>query len=271
MSAIELRDVSISYEKNDETFVAVDHVNLNVKSGEFITLLGPSGCGKSSLLMAIDGLLKKSGGEILVDGRPVVGPGSDRAMVFQEFSLMPWRNARDNVAFGMEMLHVGKSERNRRAVELLKMVGLEGREKSHPHELSGGQKQRVGIARALAVQPRVLLMDEPFGALDAYSRELMSEELSNIWENDKKTVIFVTHSIDEAIVLGDRVVVMGGRPGHVLEEIEVDLPRPRALSLRDSEEFLEYRRRVSALLFGEAQASMDGAFAASSTSVGAPE
>jgi NitT/TauT family transport system ATP-binding protein len=246
-----LKDIRISYPGRDgkAPFVAVDGVDLEVREGEFITIVGPSGCGKSTLLLAVDGLVKPAAGEISLGGRPVTKPGPDRAMVFQEFGLLPWRTVLSNIEFGMELNR--HPDREAKARQLIKLVGLEGFEKHHPHELSGGMRQRVGIARALAVDPDVLLMDEPFGALDAQTREIMASELLKVWDQQRKTVLFVTHGIDESIYLADRVVVMGKGPGRVLEQIEIDLPRPRTAAVRSRPEFLRYRERISELLFTE--------------------
>jgi NitT/TauT family transport system ATP-binding protein len=247
-----LKDIRISYPARDgkTLFTAVDGVNLSVREGEFITIVGPSGCGKSTLLLAVDGLVKPAAGEISLGGKVVTKPGSDRAMVFQEFGLLPWRTVLSNIEFGMELN--GIKDREAKAQALVKLVGLEGFEKHHPHELSGGMRQRVGIARALAVDPDVLLMDEPFGALDAQTREIMASELLKVWDQQRKTVLFVTHGIDESIYLADRVVVMGGRgPGEILEIIDIDLPRPRTTAMRTQPEFLRYRERISTLLFSE--------------------
>jgi NitT/TauT family transport system ATP-binding protein len=250
---IAIQDVQISYpgRRDGEPFVAVDNIDLEVEQGEFVTIVGPSGCGKSTLLLSVDGLVQPSRGRILLEDRPVTGPAQDRAMVFQEFGLLPWRTVLGNVMFGMEIAREDRKESERRARELIRLVGLEGFERHHPHELSGGMRQRVGIARALAVQPQVLLMDEPFGALDAQTREIMAGELLKIWDLERKTVLFVTHGIDEAVYLADRVLVMSKGPGHVLADIPVDLPRPRTTEIRDSPEYLRIRSQVSNLLFGE--------------------
>jgi NitT/TauT family transport system ATP-binding protein len=250
-SHLVLRDIRITYQARDgkTPFVAVDGVDLEVGEGEFITIVGPSGCGKSTLLMAVDGLVKPDAGSISLGGRSVTKPGPDRAMVFQEFGLLPWRTVLSNIEFGMELNH--HPDREAKARALIKLVGLEGFEKHHPHELSGGMRQRVGIARALAVDPDVLLMDEPFGALDAQTREIMASELLKVWDQQRKTVLFVTHGIDESIYLADRVVVMGKGPGRILEQIEIDLPRPRTSAVRSRPEFLRYRERISELLFTE--------------------
>jgi NitT/TauT family transport system ATP-binding protein len=259
-----VRDVQIAYpNRNGSQFVALDQVDLDVDQGEFVTIVGPSGCGKSTLLLALDGLLKPVRGEVLVGGKPVTGPGPDRAMVFQEFALLPWRNVLGNVKFGMELNGRKGKAATARALELINLVGLRGFEQHHPHQLSGGMRQRVGIARALAVDPDVLLMDEPFGALDAQTREIMGGELLKVWEQDRKTVLFVTHGIDEAIYLADRVVVISKGPGRVLETLDVDLPRPRTMDVRKSPEYVALRDRISHLLFDQADAErrVEGAVA----------
>jgi ABC-type nitrate/sulfonate/bicarbonate transport system ATPase subunit len=223
-------------------------MDLAVQKGEFVCLLGPSGCGKSTTLMAIDGLVRPTAGEIRVGGQPVTGPGPDRAVVFQEFALMPWLTVLANVAFGMRLRGVPAGERHTRAQHYIRLIGLQGFEKAYPHQLSGGMRQRVGIARALAVNPETLLMDEPFGALDAQTRELMGAELLRLWDKERKTVVFVTHSIDEAVYLGDRVVVMTARPGRVKKEMRIDLPRPRDLRVHSLPEFGAYRQSIWDLL-----------------------
>lgn len=250
MAHISFDQVQISYPGKTQPFVAVDGFTAEVTDGEFVAIVGPSGCGKSSVLLAADGLIPISGGTISIDGKPITRPGPDRAMVFQDASLMPWRTVVDNVAFGLEIAGMGKAERHAKARKLVELVGLRGREDSHPHQLSGGMRQRVGIARALAMDPAVLLMDEPFGALDAQTRELMAGELLRIWDLDRKTVLFVTHGIDEAIFLADRVLVMGGSPSRIVEVMEIDLPRPRAAAVRASEAFARYRTHLAGLLFG---------------------
>jgi NitT/TauT family transport system ATP-binding protein len=259
MAHITFDQVQISYPGKEEPFVAVDGFDAEIREGEFITIVGPSGCGKSSVLLAADGLLSPSGGEIRIQDRKITKPGSDRAVVFQDASLMPWRTILANVAFGLEMQGVGKIERLDRARHFVEMVGLSGREDSHPHQLSGGMRQRVGIARALAMDPAVLLMDEPFGALDAQTREIMAGELLRIWDLDRKTVLFVTHGIDEAIFLADRVLVMGGSPSRITEVMEIDLPRPRDAAVRASEAFGKYRTHLADLLFGATASSSIGA------------
>lgn len=221
--------------------VAIDSFDLEVTSGEFICLLGPSGCGKTTVLRMIAGLDTPTNGKISLEGKEVSGPGSDRGMVFQEFALFPWRTVRKNIEFGMEMKKVPKEERHTLSQKYIDLVGLDGFENAHPYELSGGMKQRVGIARALANEPEVLLMDEPFGALDAQTRNLMQKELLRIWSETKKTIIFVTHSVDEACFLADRIVVMGPRPSTVSEIYSVSWPRPRD---RASVEFANLRKQI---------------------------
>jgi NitT/TauT family transport system ATP-binding protein len=255
---VRLDDVEMSYPGSDGGSVAVERVDLEIAHGEFVTVVGPSGCGKSTLLLAIDGLMPPTRGSIEVGGRPVSAPGVDRAMVFQEFGLLPWRNVLANVSFGLDLNKPAGVDRKQRARELVELVGLKGYEDHHPHQLSGGMRQRVGIARALAMDPEVLLMDEPFGALDAQTRELMASELLQIWSLQRKTVVFVTHGIDEAIFLADRVVVLSPGPAHVQEVIEIDLPRPRTEEVRSSPEYAAYRERLSALLFGRVPATPHG-------------
>ena len=227
------------------TVRALDEINLEVQKGEVICILGPSGCGKSTLLNIIAGFLPPSGGEVRVDGRPVVEPGPDRGFVFQEFALFPWRTVLENIEFGPVLKGMEKADRHARARELIQRIHLTGFEDKYPFELSGGMKQRVGIARALANDPEVLLMDEPFGALDAQTRRVMQEELLKLLGETKKTVLFVTHAIDEAIVLADRVVIMTARPGQVKALLGVDLPHPRE---RTSPEFNELYRTMDDLI-----------------------
>lgn len=250
---IEIRNAGKTYVRRGEAgdsdeFRAVSDVNLDVADNEFITLLGPSGCGKTTLLRMIAGLLDSYEGDILIDGNRIDGPDQSRAMVFQSFALLPWANVLRNVAFGLELQGVAKSNRQSLARELVELVGLSGFESSLPRELSGGMKQRVGLARALAVKPDVLLMDEPFGALDEQTKWIMQEELLRIWEKEPKTVFFVTHSIDEAILLADRVVVMATNPGRVARVEPVDLPRPRTREVESLPEFARLRESLWAEL-----------------------
>jgi NitT/TauT family transport system ATP-binding protein len=226
---IEVRGVSkVFTNKRGEQVEALKEISLTIEDNEFLTILGPSGCGKTTLLRAIAGLTRFEDGEIRVGGKPVHGPGPERAMVFQSFALLPWATALKNIAFGLRLRGVDKAEREARALELAELVGLSGFENRLPGELSGGMQQRVGLARALAVEPDVLLMDEPFGAVDEQTRRLLQEELLGIWERRRVTVVFVTHSIEEAVLLGDRVAVMTPRPGRISELVTVPLDRPRA-------------------------------------------
>jgi NitT/TauT family transport system ATP-binding protein len=246
MAQIEIRDLTIRYRKpkSEETFVAVGDASLAVEQGEFVTIVGSSGCGKSTLLLAVAGLVEAASGEIRIDGRRISSPGSDRAMVFQDASLMPWRSVLGNVKFGLELQRWTRDDQTERAMRYIRMVGLGKYADYHPYQLSGGMRQRVNIARALAVDPEVLLMDEPFGALDAQTREIMGAELLRIWGRDRKTALFVTHDIDEAIFLADKIVVMGRDPGHIKDVIRVDLPRPRTEEMLDSEAFVALRHRL---------------------------
>ena len=250
---VRLESVDIAYPKpgGNGTLLAVSGATLRVERGKFVTVLGPSGCGKSSLLLTIAGLMKPSRGRVLVNGQVVAGPGRDRAMVFQDFALMPWRTALENVRFGLELQHWTGEDLTERARRFIAQVGLTQFERYYPHQLSGGMRQRVGIARALAVDPEILLLDEPFGALDALTRERMGNDLLSIWEQDQKTVVFITHSIDEAIFLGDEVVVMAKNPGRIVEIIPVDLPRPRMPGLTDTPKYAGYRRHLRQLLIGD--------------------
>jgi NitT/TauT family transport system ATP-binding protein len=229
---------------DDAPVVALENIDLEVKAGEFVTLIGPSGCGKTTLLKIVAGLIPWNQGELAIDGRAVTGPGPDRALVFQNFALLPWSDVLTNICFGLEMRGVPRDERERVGMELVQKVGLDGFERRFPRQLSGGMQQRVGLARALAVNPRILLMDEPFGALDAQTRRLMQEELLRLWDSDRKTVLFVTHSMDEAIRLGDRVVVMSPRPGRVVEEIVVPVPRPRPADFMKRPEIIDLEGRL---------------------------
>src|ERR1700758_1975087 len=217
---------------------ALQDINLAVERGEFIALVGPSGCGKTTFLRIVAGLEPASSGEVTLDGRAVRSPGGDRGFVFQSDNLLPWRTVFANAIIGREVAgHVGPAERQR-TMELLKLVGLEGFEHYHPRQLSGGMRQRVNLARALAIDPEILLMQEPFAALDAQTREIMQSELLRSWERGQKTVLFVPHQIDEAVFLSDRVLVFGRRPGRVQAEIAIALPRPRNLAIKRTSEFV---------------------------------
>ena len=239
----------------------IDDVSLTIQDGTFVSFLGPSGCGKTTLLRIIDGLVQPTRGQVVVDGKVVQRPSTDRAMVFQEFNLMPWRTSQRNTELGLEIQRVEGPARTSAASQALNMTGLEGFGQHFPHQLSGGMKQRVGLARALCTAPRYLLMDEPFGALDPQIRELMQIELMRLWEQDRKTVVFVTHSVDEAIFLSDRIVMFSARPGKVVETIDVDLPRPRWTNdeaVKASTAFVDYRLRIWHLLKQQLQAGRPG-------------
>ena len=221
--------------------LALSDIDFEVRDNEFITVIGPSGCGKTTLLRIIAGLIPYDQGDVTIDGRPVTGPGPERAVVFQNFALMPWADIMTNVSFGLEIRGTPKEQCRATAKEPIKLVGLEGFERRLPKELSGGMQQRVGLARALAVNPQILLMDEPFGALDEQTRRLLQEELLSLWERERKTVVFITHSMDEAVMLGDRVMLMTPRPGRVKEMIDIPLNRPRSREVEKSSTFLEVK------------------------------
>jgi NitT/TauT family transport system ATP-binding protein len=224
-----------------------DSLSLAVQAGEFVSVIGPSGCGKSTLLCIVAGLEEPSSGTVAVDGKPVRGPGLDRGVVFQEFALFPWLSVRDNVAFGLKSMGMGREERRRRAGKYVDLVGLSSFAHYYPNRLSGGMRQRVGLGRALAVEPAVLLMDEPFGALDALTRENMQNALAEIWQETHKTVLFITHDIEEAVFLSDRVLVLNGRPSRLVLELPVSLPRPRS---RHAPEFQTHVGRLEDAIRG---------------------
>jgi NitT/TauT family transport system ATP-binding protein len=242
---LSIKDLHKSFRKDDGGLVAIEDFNLDIMDGEFVCVLGPSGCGKTTLLRIIAGLEEPTSGKILLKNKEIAGPGSDRGMVFQEFGLFPWRSVRKNIEFGLEIRKIPKEERRTISDRYIDLVGLKGFETSHPNELSGGMKQRVGIARALANDPAILLMDEPFGALDAQTRNLMQKELLRIWSEMKKTVVFITHSVDEAVFVADRVVVMSARPGKIKSIFDVEWERPRD---RSGVEFASLRKKILAEL-----------------------
>src|SRR5579872_598902 len=252
MVHIEARDVTLVYDTPNGNVPGVRGVSFGLETSEFLCIVGPSGCGKSTLLNIIAGFLTPSAGEIHVGGRPVHGYGMDRGVVFQDFAqLFPWRTALGNVAFGLEMKGVGKTERERIALDQLRLVKLENFARSYPHHLSGGMQQRVAIARALAYNPAVLLMDEPFAALDALTRDDMQRLLADVWRETRKTVIYVTHNVAEAVYLADRVLVMTPHPGKVKTDVKIRLPRPRdPLSV----EFLQQQKELLRLLGHDAAA-----------------
>lgn len=235
---------------------ALRDINLTIGDGEFVSIVGASGSGKSTLLRIIDGLETATSGTVEVDGRPVTRPGRDRAMVFQQDSLLPWRTVLDNVGYGLLLNGTPRAEAAATAQRFVDLTGLQGFERHYPHQLSGGMRQRVNVARALAMDPEILLLDEPFAALDAQTREIMQSELLKIWQAQQKTVLFITHQIDEAVYLSDRVVVFSARPGTVREEISVPFPRPRDLSLKRTEQFGRIVDRIWGHIEGEVRRSM---------------
>ncbi len=255
-SIISVRDLSLRYGRGNSGVLALSEIAFDVSDGEFIAVVGPSGCGKSTLLKILAGLLRPSEGEADLKGTPIKGPRRDIGVVFQSPVLFPWRSVLGNVLLPADVQGLDKARMRQRALELIKMVGLEGFESRYPRELSGGMQQRVGIVRALLHDPAILLMDEPFGALDAMTRETMNVELQRIWLERRKTVIFITHSTAEAVYLADRVIVMTARPGKIRDEFKVELPRPRSLEVMNTEAFGAYVRRVrNALNAGTGAAS----------------
>jgi NitT/TauT family transport system ATP-binding protein len=281
---LEAQQISKIFVRRDRRIEALRDVSLQVEVGKFVSLVGASGCGKTTLLRIVDGLAHPSRGKILVDGRPVTGPGPDRGFVFQQDALFPWRTVQDNVTFGLEIQGKRKGESRERAEALLRLVGLAGFEHLFPHELSGGMRQRANLARALTINPDVLLMDEPFASLDAQTREIMQAELLRIWRSggkagagsdtmvspaNRKTVLFVTHQIDEAVYLSDKVVVMTSRPGRVKCVLDVDIPRPRDLSVKRTPHFLELVDEIWKMVEEEVKAALqittDGAVAPPTT------
>ncbi len=238
---INIKDVSKEYLTNNSIFKALDHVSLQIEKGEFLCLLGPSGCGKTTLLNSVAGFEKVNTGSIQIDGKQVLEPSIRNVTIFQNYGLLPWRTVQKNVELGLESKKVSKKERHDIASKYIDLVGLSKFSKSHPSQLSGGMQQRVAIARALAVDPEIIFMDEPFGALDALTRLKMQDEISNIWEQQKKTIIFVTHDIEEAVFLADRIVIMTPNPGKIKSIISVPLARKRD---RTSDDFLKIRDRV---------------------------
>jgi NitT/TauT family transport system ATP-binding protein len=231
---VELDAISLSYKTTaGERLLALDNISLEVRQGEFLCIVGPSGCGKSTLLHLIAGLHRQTSGSVLVDGKPVQGPGTDRILIFQELGLFPWLTVGENVEFGMKMKDISKAERAERTQYYLRLVHLSKFRDSYTHQLSGGMRQRVALARALATEPDVLLMDEPFAALDAQTRDLLHDELERIWAETGRTIIFVTHNVREAVRLADRVALLTFRPGRVKQEFAIDLPRPRHIEETD--------------------------------------
>lgn len=238
------------------SLVVLDDFSLDVRAGEFLTIVGPSGSGKTTLLDLLAGLTLPAAGQVLVDGKEVTGPGQDRAVVFQQYALFPWRTAATNVSIGLEGTRLNRRQRAAKANEYLELVGLSGFAERYPHELSGGMKQRVAIARSLAYEPDILLMDEPFAALDAQTREQLQDELLRIWRETGKTIIFITHGIDEAVYLGQRVAVLSARPGRLKAVVDIDLgERSEQEDIRSTTTFIEHRHKVWSLLHDEVQAA----------------
>ncbi len=262
MTLIEIEHLSVVYEnpRDRSRLLAVDDVSLDVAAGEFVALVGPSGCGKTSLLHVVDGLIVPAAGAVRVAGEPIRGPGPDRAMVFQEYGLFPWRTVWDNVRFGLEVSKRLGADAETRIGEAITMLGLAGFERKYPYELSGGMQQRVGLARALVLEPKILLMDEPFAALDAMTREVMQQELLRLMGELDQTVLFVTHSIDEALTLADRVVVFTPRPARVSTIFAVDLPKPRwEVDLKTLPRYHTLRDAIWQLLAASVRADAQGA------------
>jgi NitT/TauT family transport system ATP-binding protein len=254
---VEIWNVSVSFRQGALVNHALQNTSVDIKPGSFVCLLGPSGCGKSTLLNTVAGYIKPTTGWARVDGAQVLGPGSDRGMVFQQYSLFPWKTVRDNVAFGPYATGAGRTRAREIADRLLEMVGLARFANRYPAELSGGMQQRVGIARALANKPTVLLMDEPFGALDSQTRAVMQENLLRVWVEFKITVIFVTHDVDEAIFLADRVLVMSAAPGRIIEDVDITLPRPRSPDVTTDAEFVKLKRHFLRVVRAESLKAFD--------------
>lgn len=261
---ISVREVSKIFPLRDEQFVALDRVSLEIDDNEFVTVVGPSGCGKSTLMNILAGLETPSDGSAVVDGVEVQGPGPERGVIFQQYALFPWLTVRQNVEFGLMVAKTPKAERRARAEHFIRMVGLEQFADALPKMLSGGMKQRCAIARAYAVDPKILLMDEPFGALDALTRVTLQEQLLDTWSKEKRTVMFITHDVDEAVFLANRVVIMAANPGRIFEIVDVDLPYPRTEDVRLSPEFAQLRNRVWHAVYHQT-AGNDAADVSSST------
>lgn len=254
---VEVADLSVTFRRKGHSFPVLDSIDFRIQPGEFVCLLGPSGCGKSTILNVIAGFVKPSTGCALVDQRPVTKPGADRGFVFQQYSLLPWKTTFQNVEFGLKIRGIPKAERDELVNYYLNRVGLYKHRHSYPHQLSGGMQQRASIVRALVNSPSVLLMDEPFAALDAQTRHMMQELLLSIWSDLKPTVMFVTHDIEEAIFLSDRIFVMGVNPGRIKATVDVDLPRPREVDSLLSPEFAQLNRDVFELIREETMKSME--------------
>lgn len=248
MQALEIKQLSKVFKGSAGDVTALDRIDFEVRAGEFVSIVGTSGCGKSTLLNIIAGLADYTSGELLLNGKAVSGPGSDRAVVFQSDATFPWLSVEDNIQYGMKVKKVPKEQRKRTTDELLNLLGLEKFRRSYPRELSGGMRKRIDIGRAYAAEPEILLMDEPFGALDVVTRETMQDELLRIWSEKKRTVIFVTHDLEEAMYLSDRIILLSPRPGRMKEIVELPFGRPRTPELRESREFYELRNKLRKLM-----------------------
>jgi NitT/TauT family transport system ATP-binding protein len=256
MGLLSVQNVTRVFEgKRGQATQALQPIDLEVAENDFVTILGPSGCGKSTLLRIVAGLDFPSTGQVLLDGKPVEGPGADRGMVFQSYTLFPWLTVEENIRFGLRERGLGAAEQKERSDDFIAKVGLRGFEQHYPKQLSGGMQQRTAIARALANDPRILLLDEPFGALDNQTRVLMQELLLGIWESARKTVLFVTHDIDESIFMASRVAVFSARPGRIKADIPVDFPHPRSYTLKTSPEFMDIKARLTEEIRMEAMAA----------------
>ncbi len=247
-----IEGVSKTFIDKRRQVTALQNTDFTVKNSEFVTLLGPSGCGKSTILRIVAGLEQPTSGRVLLDGKEITGPGQDRGMVFQTYTLFPWLTVQDNIEFGLDVAGRSKAERRDVSSHYIEKIGLKGFENAYPRELSGGMKQRVAIARALANNPEVLLMDEPFGALDAQTRTVMQELLLDVWDESHKTIIFVTHDVEEAVFIGDTIYVMTARPGKIKARIDVNLPPQRTYDLKLSDEFIRIKKDVLSLIREEA-------------------
>jgi NitT/TauT family transport system ATP-binding protein len=253
---LEIKDVGKIFKTKSGETTALEKTSFSISEGEFVTILGPSGCGKSTVLRIVAGLEEATSGQVLLDGEIINGPGPDRGMVFQSYTLFPWLTVKENITFGLKLNGISQKERDDVARHYLQLIGLEGFEQHYPIQLSGGMKQRVAIARALANDPKILLMDEPFGALDAQTRNIMQEVLLKAWEESKKTILFITHDVDESIFLADSVYVMTARPGRLKKKVPIALERPRDFSIKGTQEFAKYKEELLSLIREESLKSI---------------